>query len=126
VADVGCGTGHAMVLLAGAFPASTFVGYNLAEDAIARARSESAGLANLDFEVRDVARLEVERPFDVVFVFDAIHDQVDPAACWPASTPPWPPAAPSFWSSRGPPATWRTTWATPWRRSSTGSAPCTA
>jgi winged helix-turn-helix protein/methyltransferase family protein len=48
VADVGCGTGHAMVLLAGAFPASTFVGYDLAADAIARARSEAeaAGLAN--------------------------------------------------------------------------------
>jgi SAM-dependent methyltransferase len=80
VADVGCGTGHAMVLLASAYPASTFVGYDQATDAIARARSEAAGLANLSFEVRDVARLEVERPFDVVFVFDAIHDQVDPAA----------------------------------------------
>jgi SAM-dependent methyltransferase len=80
VADIGCGTGHAMTLLAGAYPASTFVGYDLATDAIARARSEAAGLANVGFEVRDVARLEVERPFDVVFVFDAIHDQVDPAA----------------------------------------------
>jgi SAM-dependent methyltransferase len=80
VADIGCGTGHALVLLAGAFPASTFIGYDLATDAIARARSEAAGLANLSFEVRDAARLEVERPFDAVFVFDAIHDQVDPAA----------------------------------------------
>ena len=80
VADVGCGTGHALVLLAAAYPASTSVGYDLAPDAIARARSEAAGLAKLSFEVRDVARLEVERPFDVVFVFDAIHDQVDPAA----------------------------------------------
>jgi SAM-dependent methyltransferase len=31
------------------------------------------------FERRDVARLEVENAFDVVFVFDAIHDQVDPS-----------------------------------------------
>jgi SAM-dependent methyltransferase len=44
VADIGRGTGHAMVLLASAFPASTFVGYDLAEDTIARARSEAAGL----------------------------------------------------------------------------------
>jgi SAM-dependent methyltransferase len=82
VADVGCGTGHAIVLMAAAFPASTFVGYDLAEDAIARGRAEAAaaGLANVQFEVRDAARLAVERPFDVVFVFDAIHDQVDPAA----------------------------------------------
>ena len=63
VADVGCGTGHAMVLLAAAFPASTFVGYDLAEDAVARARSEAAaaGLANARFEVRDAAGLTVER-----------------------------------------------------------------
>ena len=82
VADVGCGTGHAMVLLAAAYPASTFVGYDLADDAVARARSEAAaaGLANARFEVRDAAGLTVEEPFDVVFVFDAIHDQVDPAA----------------------------------------------
>jgi len=30
VADVGCGTGHAIVLLAAAYPASTFTGYDLA------------------------------------------------------------------------------------------------
>ncbi len=82
VADVGCGTGRAMVLLAAAYPASTFVGYDLADDAVARARSEAAaaGLANARFEVRDAAGLTVEQPLDVVFVFDAIHDQVDPAA----------------------------------------------
>jgi SAM-dependent methyltransferase len=80
VADVGCGTGHAIALLAAAYPASTFTGYDLAPDAIARARSEAAGLANARFEVRDAARLEVEEPLDVVLVFDAIHDQADPAA----------------------------------------------
>jgi SAM-dependent methyltransferase len=79
-ADVGCGTGHAVVLLAAAFPASSFVGYDLADDAIARARSEAAGLANARFEVRDAARLEVTEPFDVVFAFDAVHDQAAPAA----------------------------------------------
>jgi SAM-dependent methyltransferase len=82
VADVGCGTGHAIVLLAGAYPASTFVGYDLAADAIARARSEAAaaGLANARFEVRDAVSLTVTEPLDVVFVFDAVHDQVAPAA----------------------------------------------
>ena len=80
VADVGCGTGHAIVLLAGAFPASSFTGYDLAPDAIARARSEAAGLANARFEVRDAARLQVEQPLDVVFTFDAVHDQADPKA----------------------------------------------
>jgi SAM-dependent methyltransferase len=80
VADVACGTGHALVVLARAFPASTFVGYDLDEGAIARARAEAggAGLANVRFVVCDAARLEVDELFDAVFVFDAVHDQVDP------------------------------------------------
>lgn len=79
-ADVACGTGHALVVLGRAFPASTFVGYDLDEGAIERARREAADerLTNVAFEVADVARLEVERPFDAVFMFDALHDQVDP------------------------------------------------
>ena len=82
VADVACGTGHALVILARAFPASTFTGYDFDEHAIARARAEAAGagLKNVAFEVLDVARLTVATPFDVIFVFDALHDQVDPGA----------------------------------------------
>jgi len=82
VADVACGAGHALVLLARAFPASTFTGYDLDEHAIEKARAEAsgAGLTNLTFELADVARFAVTTPADVVFVFDAIHDQVDPAA----------------------------------------------
>jgi SAM-dependent methyltransferase len=82
VADVCCGSGHAMALMAGAYPSSRFVGYDLDEGAIARARAEAAaaGLTNLRFEVLDAARLTVDQPLDVVFVFDAIHDQADPAA----------------------------------------------
>jgi SAM-dependent methyltransferase len=81
VADIACGTGHALVLLAKAFPASTFVGYDFDQGAIARARAEAAGaeLRNVTYEVCDVATLTVNEPFDVVFVFDAIHDQVAPA-----------------------------------------------
>jgi trans-aconitate methyltransferase len=40
VADVGCGTGHAINVLAQAFPASKFVGYDFATDAIERAQAE--------------------------------------------------------------------------------------
>jgi SAM-dependent methyltransferase len=81
VADVACGTGHALVLMARAFPQSTFVGYDLDEGAIARARAETtgAGLCNLTFEICDAARLAAHDRFDAVFVFDAIHDQVDPS-----------------------------------------------
>jgi len=82
VADLGCGTGHAVNVMAREYPASTFVGYDLAEDAIARARSEATGLglANARFEVLDVTRLPAEPKWDLLTSFDAIHDQRDPAA----------------------------------------------
>ncbi|RZT86646.1 methyltransferase family protein [Pseudonocardia sediminis] len=80
VADVGCGTGHALALLGAAFPASTFVGYDLSSDAVERARAESDALENVTFEVADASSLKPERPFDVVFAIDAVHDQADPAA----------------------------------------------
>lgn len=81
VADIGCGTGHAVNLLAQAYPNSEFVGYDFAVDAIERARAEagSMGLSNARFEVQDVAELPSDPPLDAVFAFDAIHDQADPA-----------------------------------------------
>jgi SAM-dependent methyltransferase len=80
VADIGCGTGHAINVLARAFPASTFVGYDLAADAIERAGAEAAalGLDNARFDVRDVTTLPSEPPLDLILAFDAIHDQADP------------------------------------------------
>lgn len=82
VADLGCGTGHAVAVMGAAFPASTFVGYDFAEEAIERGRAEvrDAGLTNVTFEAADVAALKPERPFDAVFAFDSIHDQAKPAA----------------------------------------------
>jgi 2-polyprenyl-3-methyl-5-hydroxy-6-metoxy-1,4-benzoquinol methylase len=81
VADIGCGTGHAVNLIARAYPASQVTGYDLAADAIAEARAEAVdwGLANASFEVLDVRHLPAQPPFGAVFAFDAIHDQVDPA-----------------------------------------------
>jgi SAM-dependent methyltransferase len=81
VADVGCGSGHAVNLMAQEFPASRFAGYDFAEEGIAAARRETSalGLGNARFEVRDVADLaEIDR-FDLVTAFDAIHDQAHPA-----------------------------------------------
>ncbi len=81
VADIGCGTGHTTNILAGAFPASRVFGYDLAADAIERARDEAAdyGLANVAFETVDVLELPTDPPFGAIFAFDAIHDQADPA-----------------------------------------------
>jgi SAM-dependent methyltransferase len=80
VLDIGCGTGHAMNLLALEFPLSTFVGYDIGADAIARARQEAAGmgLKNARFEEVDVTHLDGGEKFDLITAFDAIHDQKAP------------------------------------------------
>jgi ubiquinone/menaquinone biosynthesis C-methylase UbiE len=82
VLDVGCGTGHAINLLAREFPASRFCGYDFAEDAIDAARLEAnkMGLSNTTFEVVDVTSLPGEPKFDLITAFDAIHDQKAPDA----------------------------------------------
>lgn len=82
VADIGCGTGHAINLMAREYPKSTFVGYDLGEDAIARARAEARAMAlgNARFEILDATRLPAKPSFDLIASFDAIHDQKDPAA----------------------------------------------
>lgn len=80
-ADIGCGTGHAIHVMAAAFPQSTFSGFDIGADAIERAQREARelGLRNATFGVADVAHLTSEVPYDIVFAFDAVHDQVDPA-----------------------------------------------
>lgn len=81
VADIGCGTGHCVNLMAQAYPRSMFVGYDLAEHAIAKARAEAhlMGLTNTRFEVMDAAQLPPEPKFGLITAFDSIHDQVAPA-----------------------------------------------
>lgn len=81
VADIGCGRGHAAIVLARAFPDSTVVGYDIDEDAIAhaRGRARDLGVTNVRFEVRDVADLHGAGPFGLVLALDAVHDQAQPA-----------------------------------------------
>ena len=82
VLDVGCGSGRAMNALARAFPNSRFTGYDISEDAIARARAEAKeyGTINVRFEVRDVTALNEKVSYDLITSFDAIHDQAKPGA----------------------------------------------
>jgi SAM-dependent methyltransferase len=81
VADIGCGAGHAMNVLAQAFPESRFTGYDFCDEPIVAARAEAAelGLGNVTFEVRDVTDLDLTDAFDLITTFDAVHDQADPA-----------------------------------------------
>jgi SAM-dependent methyltransferase len=81
VADIGCGQGHAINLMAQAFPASRFTGFDFSDAAIAAAQreAESLRLDNARFEVCDVATLDAPSQFDLVAAFDAIHDQAHPS-----------------------------------------------
>ena len=81
VADVGCGAGHAINLMAQTFPASRFTGYDFSEEGIGLGAAEAAamGLKNAAFEVRDAAKLGLSERFDFMTIFDAVHDQAHPA-----------------------------------------------
>lgn len=80
VADAGCGQGHAINLMARAFPNSRFIGYDFSEQGIAAGKAEAKawGLRNADFEVKDVATLEGPPNFELITAFDTIHDQAQP------------------------------------------------
>jgi SAM-dependent methyltransferase len=81
VADIGCGSGHAINLMASTYPESRFVGYDFSEEGIAAGRREAdqRGLPNARFELRDVAQLDAICAYDLITAFDAVHDQARPA-----------------------------------------------
>lgn len=83
VLDVGCGRGRALQHLAARFPRSAFVGYDLSDQALHRARDEARAqrLDNLLFEQRDLTGFDTatdNERFGLITAFDAIHDQADP------------------------------------------------
>ena len=80
VADIGCGAGGAVLLLAEAFPASTVAGYDISQHALARARSRlaDAGLGNASFHDPREDPLPADHSVDLVTTFDCIHDMTDP------------------------------------------------
>ncbi|MFO0797603.1 MAG: class I SAM-dependent methyltransferase [Gemmataceae bacterium] len=82
VLDVGCGVGRALARLAELFPASRFVGYDAAAEAVeaARQNARQRELRNVRYEARDAAEMCDRASFDLITAFDAIHDQADPAA----------------------------------------------
>jgi len=64
VLDIGCGSGHAVNLMAQAYPRSKFVGLDIAPGAIARGEAERAAMAldNASFMVADAAALPPDPP----------------------------------------------------------------
>lgn len=80
VADVGCGHGASTILMAKAFPNSRFTGIDYHPPSIERARERAA-----EAGVADRARFEAAtakefagKGFDLVCIFDALHDMGDP------------------------------------------------
>jgi 2-polyprenyl-3-methyl-5-hydroxy-6-metoxy-1,4-benzoquinol methylase len=80
VADVGCGNGQALIILAQAFPNSTFVGYDnypLAIEA-ATVNAEKAGVSDrVRFVVNDVTQ-GIPGTYDLITTFDVVHDMPHP------------------------------------------------
>jgi 2-polyprenyl-3-methyl-5-hydroxy-6-metoxy-1,4-benzoquinol methylase len=80
VCDIGCGSGHAINLMAKEFPNSRFTGWDFSQEGITAARAEAAslGLTNTTFEVQDASKITAKAAFDFITTFDAIHDQAKP------------------------------------------------
>jgi ubiquinone/menaquinone biosynthesis C-methylase UbiE len=84
VCDVGCGQGTAALLMAQAFPASSFVGLDINANVIdlAQEKADRLGVSNLRFVHQDAAVIhndaQWKEHFDYVTAFDAIHDQTHP------------------------------------------------
>jgi 2-polyprenyl-3-methyl-5-hydroxy-6-metoxy-1,4-benzoquinol methylase len=81
VADVGCGSGRALLEMASAYPQSEFHGYDSSGDAIRLARENlrASGLTNVTFHHADAATLASDASFDFVLTWDCLHDMTDPA-----------------------------------------------
>ena len=80
VADVGCGLGTSTILMAQAYPKSTFVGFDYHDGSIKMAR-EAAAKAGVGDRVKfEVAKAKdyPGKGFDLVAFFDCLHDMGDP------------------------------------------------
>jgi 2-polyprenyl-3-methyl-5-hydroxy-6-metoxy-1,4-benzoquinol methylase len=81
VADVGCGHGASTILMAKAFPESRFTGFDYHDGSIAtaRERAAAAGLeGRVEFRTMPAASYSGDG-YDLVTMFDCLHDMGDPA-----------------------------------------------
>jgi 2-polyprenyl-3-methyl-5-hydroxy-6-metoxy-1,4-benzoquinol methylase len=83
VADIGCGVGFSTLLMAQAWPNAEFVGFDFHQPSIEEARrhAESHGLAKrVRFEVAKAKEID-ENQFDLITMYDCLHDMGDPQGC---------------------------------------------
>ncbi len=81
VADVGCGHGASTILMAQAFPASTFRGFDYHDGSVATARERAKGAGvddRVEFQATPAASYSGSG-YDLVTMFDCLHDMGDPA-----------------------------------------------
>ena len=81
VADVGCGYGYSTIIMAEAFPKSSFLGIDYhgpSLDAAAKAASEAGVADRVRFQVAGGTNFR-GKGFDLVTCFDCLHDMGDPA-----------------------------------------------
>jgi SAM-dependent methyltransferase len=82
VLDLGCGSGTSSIEMARAYPHAEVVGIDLDHASVlaARAAAQEAGLADrVTFHLGDAADEQIEGGFDLVTIFEALHDMGDPA-----------------------------------------------
>jgi 2-polyprenyl-3-methyl-5-hydroxy-6-metoxy-1,4-benzoquinol methylase len=86
VADIGCGAGGAVLMMAAAFPHSTFVGYDISQHALdrAEARRAEAGVENARFVDPRQEPLPSDNSVDFITTFDCIHDMAHPTQMFKA------------------------------------------
>jgi hypothetical protein len=83
VADVGCGVGFSTLLMARAFPNSEFIGYDFHAPSISEANAHAAAhdLADRVRFVAAPAKEIADRDFDLITMYDCLHDMGDPRGC---------------------------------------------
>jgi 2-polyprenyl-3-methyl-5-hydroxy-6-metoxy-1,4-benzoquinol methylase len=83
VAEIGCGVGFSTLLMAKAFPKSEIIGYDFHASSVKQANAHSAahGMAGrVRFETMAAKGIQ-DRDFDLVTMFNCLHDMGDPRGC---------------------------------------------
>jgi len=82
VADIGCGSGGAALLMGSTFPNSTIEGFDISKFALERAeeRKSESGAHNVSFFDPREHPIADDHRYDLICTFDCIHDMTHPTA----------------------------------------------